>query len=470
MGKDIRALTPAAREAASWIERNKRTYDRISTYVWEHPETALVEFKSSAKLQQYLSRNGFAIEKGLANMPTAFAAAWGSGKPVVGILAEFDALPNLSQEAGVTEQKPLAAGAPGHGCGHNLIAASGVLAGVALAAAMKKHNIQGTVKVFGTPAEETLVGKVYMNRDGVFDGTDAMITCHPQDWSGVDYKSCLAVDNIKFRFYGKASHAGHAPEAGRSALDGVELMNVGANYMREHIPQDAMLHYVITKGGEAPNIVPAFAEVWYSLRAARRLRLDKIREWLIDIATGAALMTQTRMAYQILTAAYEWLPNRTLIAMGDRIAKLIGPPPFTAEDQRFGAEVARSMGFEIDGEAYSSRLETPNLTRVFPDVEVARISQDVNYTWRFPSLSFGMAAVVKGTPFHSWHATCQTNMPPALKAGLQASKYMTAAGMECLTNPELVAQAWAELHEYVAQFGYTEPVPRDVPVPTFRDF
>lgn len=204
-------LTPAMKTAVDWIDGSRAVYDEIARYIWENPELSLVEFKSSAKLQDYLTRNGFKIEKGVAGMSTAFVATWGSGKPVIGILGEFDALPSLSQESGNTSQKPIIPGAPGHGCGHNLFGTSSATAAIAAAKAMEKHGIKGTVKFFGSPAEETLVGKIFMNRDGVFDGTDIMIAWHPGEFNGVSYLTNLAIDNIKFRFYGRSSHAGTLP-------------------------------------------------------------------------------------------------------------------------------------------------------------------------------------------------------------------------------------------------------------------
>ena len=469
LGASAEELTPAMKDAISWIDQNKTTYEVIARYIWQNPELSLVEFKSSARLQEYLGSNGFKIEKGVAGMQTAFVATWGSGKPVIGVLGEFDALPSLSQEAGATVPKPVIQGAPGHGCGHNLFGTSSATAAIAMAKAMEKQGIKGTIRFFGTPAEETLVGKVYMNRDGVFDGVDAMLVWHPSDTNGVTYASSLALDNMKFRFFGRSSHAGVAPEAGRSALDAVELMDVGANFMREHVIQEARIHYVITKGGEAPNVVPSVAEVWYFLRAPRRAQVDEMRAWLLDIAKGAALMTQTKMEYRILTAVYEALPNKTLARMGDRIAKLVGPPVFTPEDQQFGAAVIKAMAKQPPQEAFSTDIRTPDLSATFPDVEVSKASSDINYSWRFPSLSFGTATVAKGTPLHSWFAVCTTSTDPALTAGLQVSKYMAASGLELLTDPKLLEEAKAELDNYVAKFGYKEPVPKDVKVPSFKD-
>ena len=460
---------PAVKTAVSWIDQNRATYNEIAGYIWNNPELSLVEFKSSAKLQQYLEANGFKVEKGVAGMSTAFVATYGSGKPVIGLMAEFDALPNLSQKKGVVSPAPITPGASGHGCGHDLFGTASATAGIAIAKAMQKHGIKGTVKVFGTPAEETLVGKIYMNRDGVFDGTDVMITWHPWDTNEVNYTSNLAMDNLKFRFYGKSAHAAAFPEAGRSALDGVELMDVAANYMREHVTQEARIHYVIPKGGEAPNVVPNFAEVWYFVRSPRRADVDKMRAWLIDISKGAAMMTQTRTDYRILTACYEYLPNRTLAKKGNELVKMLGAPAFTAEEQQFGASVIKAMGKKIEGDPFSTKVASPDFTRNFPDVPVSKGSSDVNFSWRFPSVEFHAAAIVQTTPLHSWLAVCQTGTEPAMKAGMQAAKYMAAFGLTALSDPKLIADAWVELRESVARFGYAEPVPKDVKVPTFTD-
>ena len=463
-------LTPAMKDAIAWNDKLKPMYDEIAKYIWDNPELSLVEFKSSGKLQEYLANNGFKIEKGVANMPTAFVATWGSGKPVIGILGEFDALPNLSQASAVTSEKPIISGAPGHGCGHNLYGTSSATAAITAAKAMAAHGIKGTIKFFGTPAEETLVGKIYMGRDGVFDGTDIMLAWHPGDTNGVSYGTNLAIDNIKFRFYGKSSHAGSAPEAGRSALDAVELMNIGMNFMREHLVEEARIHYVITKGGETPNNVPPFAEVWYFIRAPRRAQVDQVRAWMFDVAKGAALMTQTRAENQILTASYERLPNRVLARMGDSIAKLVGAPPFSAEDQKFGEAVIReALKRQSKGEAFSTKIKTPDFSKTFPDVDGTKASADDNYTWKFPSLRFGVATQAAGTPGHSWPLVCQTGTPTAMKAGLTVSKYMAASAIELLTNPKLIQEAWEEHNKYVAEFGYKETVPPEVKVPSFED-
>jgi len=226
----------------------------------------LVEFKSSSLLAEELERHGFRVERGIADMPTAFVATWGEGKPVIGIMGEYDALPGLSQKK-VPWKEPLDPGKPGHGCGHNIHGTSGMAAAIAAKKAMEKHKIKGTIKFFGCPAEENFSGKVYMVRDGYFNDVDAVISHHPSTMNEVSLISCLAITEVRFHFYGKASHAGASPEQGRSALDAVELMNVGVNYLREHIIQDARIHYIIEKGGDQPNIVPPYARSWYSIRA-----------------------------------------------------------------------------------------------------------------------------------------------------------------------------------------------------------
>ncbi len=463
-------ITPDKETALAWIDSSSATYEDIARYIWEHPELSLVEFKSSGRLQQYLEENGFTIEKGVANMPTAFVATWGSGEPVIGFLAEFDALPNLSQKAAVFQYDPITLGAPGHGCGHNLYGTSSTTAAIATKIAMEENDIQGTVKLFGTPAEETLVGKVFMARDGVFDGTDIMIGWHPSTSNGVGYNSMLAMSSAKFQFKGKSAHAAAAPHAGRSALDAVELMNSGMNYMREHVVQEARIMYVITRGGEVPNNVPPDAEVWYYIRAPRRTQVDQIWNWMLDVAKGAALMTQTEMSYQLLAATWEVLPNKTLATVGDANAQAIGAPSFTPEDQTQGEAVLKSLGREVKGEALSSSVRSPNLKATFPDVFVVPASSDhANISWMIPSVSFSAATQAQGTPGHSWQMVCQTGTSAAMKAGLTVSKYMAATALEVFANPEIISEARKELEGYLAEIPYYHPIPDDMPVPTFRD-
>jgi len=463
-------LTAAKKTAVSWIDGSKATYEEIVKYLWENPELSLVEFKSSAKLQEYLTKNGFKVEKGVSGMSTAFVATWGSGKPVIGFLAEYDALPGLSQKAGRVAKETIIPGAPGHGCGHNLFGPTSVTAAIATKVAMEKHGIKGTIKVFGTPAEETLIGKIFMARDGVFDGTDIMISWHPWDFNGVESWTWLAMTSVKFQFKGRPAHAALAPHAGRSALDAVELMDVGMNFMREHVIQEARIHYVITNGGQAPNVVPADAEVWYFIRAPRRTQVDEIWNWMQDVAKGAALMTQTTTTNKLLAATWEELTNKVLMKIGEANIKTIGTPPFTPEDQKFGEEIIKSLGGQVKGEALDTTITTADLTKTYPNLPVRAASTDEgNVSWIIPTLSFRAAVAAKGTPLHTWQMVCQTGTPTAFKAALTASKWMAAAALDCLAKPEIISEAWKEHKGYLAETKYYHPIPADLKVPTFKD-
>jgi aminobenzoyl-glutamate utilization protein B len=463
-------LTPAKKTAIAWVDGAKANYEEIAKYLWENPELSLAEFKSSAKLQEYLSKNGFKVEKGVAGMATAFVATWGSGKPVIGFLAEFDALPGLSQVGGKAVREMIIQGAPGQGCGHNLFGTSSCTAAIATKVAMEKHGIKGTIKVFGTPAEETLVGKIFMARDGVFDGVDIMVSWHPGDYNGVDYSTCLAMTSVKFQFKGVPAHAAAFPHAGRSALDGVELMDIGMNFMREHVIQEARIHYVITKGGDAPNIVPPDAEVWYFIRSPRRAQVDRIWDWMQDVAKGAALMSQTKMSHKLLCASLETLPNKALSKIGDANAIAIGGPPFTTEDQKFGEEIIKSLGGQVKGEAFDTKITNPDLSKTFPKVTIFPASTDQgNVSWVVPTLSFRAATVAKGSPLHTWQVVCQTGTPSAFKGGLTASKYMAASALDCLTKPEIISEAWEEHKQYLAETKFQHPIPADLKVPTFKE-
>jgi aminobenzoyl-glutamate utilization protein B len=463
-------LTPAKKTAVAWVDGSKANFEEIVKYLWDNPELSLVEFKSSAKLQEYLAKNGFKIEKGVAGMPTAFVATWGSSKPVIGFLAEYDALPGISQKAGKAVREAVISGAPGHGCGHNLFGPTSVTAAIATKVAMEKHGIKGTVKLFGCPAEETLVGKIFMARDGVFDGTDIMISWHPWDFNGVNDASWLAMTSVKFQFKGRSAHAALAPHAGRSALDAVELMDIGMNFMREHVIQEARIHYVITNGGQAPNVVPPDAEVWYFIRAPRRTQVDEIWKWMQDVAKGATLMTQTTMSNKLLAATWEVLPNKVLCKLGEANIKAIGTPKFTPEDQKFGEEILKSLGKEVKGETFDTTVTAADLTKTFPNLKVMPASTDEgNVNWMFPTVSFRAAVAAKGTPLHTWQMVCQTGTSVASKGSLAASKWMAASALDCLTKPEIISEAWKEHNQYLAETKYYHPIPADLKVPSFKD-
>jgi aminobenzoyl-glutamate utilization protein B len=278
--------------ALNWIAKNESQITRVSDRIWNWAELGLQEFKSSSILADKLEKAGFKLERGVAGMPTAFVASYGSGHPVIGVLGEYDALPGLSQEL-FPRKEPVRQGAPGHGCGHNIHGTSGMAGAIAAKAAVEACGIAGAIKFFGCPAEENFSGKAYMARDGFFDAVDAVLSHHPSTMNAAHLKSGLAVNSAKFAFHGESAHAAGSPEAGRSALDAVELMNIGSNYLREHIIQEARIHYVIEAGGGQPNVVPAYARSWYYVRAPEREQVESIYKRILDIAKGAALMTET---------------------------------------------------------------------------------------------------------------------------------------------------------------------------------
>ncbi|MCR6669632.1 MAG: amidohydrolase, partial [archaeon YNP-WB-040] len=357
--------------ALKWIEENKDKIIFLSDKIWEYAELGLEEYNSSKLLADTLEEYGFKVKRGIAGMPTAFVAEWGSGKPVIGILGEYDALAGLSQKR-VPWREPLVEGAPGHGCGHNIFGAATAAGAIALKIAMEKCKMEGTIKYFGCPAEETLIGKVFMAREGVFEGLDFAINYHPSSFNTVSLGSTNAMNSARFHFYGRASHAGGSPEAGRSALDAVELMNVGVNYLREHVIQDARIHYIIEKGGDQPNIVPPYARSWYYVRAPEREQVEEIYNWILDIAKGAALMTQTQYKVEFITGCYNMIQNKTLAMTCLKVMREIGAPKFSKEDYEFAKKIHETISPEQKRNALK-RMKIPDwekLMDVILDEEV----------------------------------------------------------------------------------------------------
>jgi aminobenzoyl-glutamate utilization protein B len=302
------ALSDAQQVAIAAVDEQSQLLRQVNQTIWKYAEVGLQETKSSALLIHHLEEAGFQVEQGIAGMPTAFVASYGSGKPIIGILAEYDALPGMSQEVR-PERQPVEEGAAGHACGHSGLATGALGAALAVKGAMDKHEIPGTIRLYGTPAEETVIGKVYMTLDGKFDDLDICLHWHPGTRNQAWASSSKAVVSAKFTFHGTPAHASVSPESGRSALDAVELMNVGANFMREHLREDARIHYVITDGGGAPNVVPPQATVWYFVRADAHGDVEYNFRWLQDIAQGAAQMTRTRFTMHIDTDCHEIIPN-----------------------------------------------------------------------------------------------------------------------------------------------------------------
>jgi aminobenzoyl-glutamate utilization protein B len=458
--------------AFGWIDANKERLIELSDKVWEFAELGLVEFKSSALLTGELEKHGFKVERGIAGMPTAFVASHGKGKPVIGLLGEYDALPGLSQK-NVAHEEPLEAGKPGHGCGHNIYGASAVGAAVAVKKAMEKSKLRGTIKIFGCPAEENYSGKVYMVRDGCFNGVDAVLGHHPSSMNAASLRSSLAIVSARFHFYGKAAHAGGAPEQGRSALDAVELMNVGVNFLREHVIQDARIHYIVEKGGFQPNIVPPYARSWYYVRAPERHEVEFIYDWIVDIAKGAAMMTRTELKIEVEAGLYNLMPNKTVAEAIVKNMREVGLPKYTRAELDFAAQIAKTIPHEEKVAALKktkrpgweklvNKLLDDEIPDPWGDGDFMHGSTDVgDVSWQMPTVEFDTATWVLGTPGHSWQNVTQSKSGLGHKSLLFSAKVMAGTALDLLANEKLVLKAKEEFKMRMGDKKYKSPLAPD---------
>lgn len=434
------------KESWSWLDSQADKLESANMKIWSYAETSLEETKSSKVLQDLLAENGFTIESGVAGMPTAFAATYGQGEPRIGILAEFDALPGVSQAASPTQSlgpNPEA----GHACGHSVFGVGSTGAAIAIKKLIEAGEIKGTITLYGTPAEETGIGKVYMLREGYFKDDDIVMSWHPTDRTRAAYGSSKAIANVKFRFTGSAAHASAMPWSGRSALDAVELMNTGVNFMREHIKPDARIHYVITKGGGQPNVVPPDAEVWYYIRADKFTDVMSYFEWVKQIAAGAAMMSRTKLEeVEVQSELHEMIPVRTLAEMTHKNLTSVGPPIWTETELAFArttqVEYQDPFGREISSDmpALATTIEP------IPDVPPPpRASTDVgDISWFVPVANLGVASYGYGLPVHSWMVVAATGTSIGTKALVTAAKTLTANAIDLYTDPDLVARAKAD--------------------------
>lgn len=456
--------------ALDWLKENEPRVVAISNRIWELAEVGLQEYESSKLLANELHKDGFKVDLGVAGMPTAFVASYGSGRPVIGILAEYDALPGVSQKAQPTRE-PLKKGAAGHGCGHNLFGAGSAAAALAIREAIARKNLNGTVKLFGCPAEETLVGKVFMVRDGLFAGVDVALSWHPSSYNSVWMSSSNALNSVKFNFHGLTSHAAADPERGKSALDAVELMNVGSNYLREHISEKARLHYVIPHGGGEPNVVPEYSQVWYYIRAPKRDEADQIYGRVVNIAKGACLMTDTSMDLEFLVGCYEMLPNRSLSDLMLRNMREIGPPQWSEEDSNFAKKLAESMAPQERRNAIlkskmpkkeekAEKLLDDGIDDPEDEKEVMAGSTDVgDVSWVTPTTNLVTATCVLGMPGHSWQEAATSGMSIGHKGMILAAKTLTLTGIDLLTKSEELSRVREEFEAKTKGFTYKSPVP-----------
>ncbi len=460
-----------------WIEENREHIVGLSDSVWDYAELGLAEERSSRLLAGELERHGFEVERGVAGMPTAFVATWSNGDgPTIGLMGEYDALPGLSNGK-VPRKEPLRPGAPGHGCGHNVHGVTAVAAAIATRHEMEDAGIGGTLRMYGCPAEESYDGKVFMVRAGLFGGVDACLSHHPGSVNTAGLSSSTAINSVKFHFHGKTSHAAGSPEQGRSALDAVELMNVGVNFLREHVIDKARIHYVIEEGGGQPNVVPDYARSWYYIRAPERDQVDHIYARILKVAEGAALMTETTLRVEFLTGVYNTLPSKALSGVVVSNMREIGAPSYTAEELAFAAEIARSFPREqkVDNlrkskmphpEKYLDVDIVTDILDPWNEGEVSGGSTDVaDVSWQTPTMEFGTAAFVLGAPGHSWQTVACSGTSLGHKSLIFAAKTMAGAALDLLTKPELLAEAREEHAKKMQGRTYRCAIPDDIGPP-----
>ncbi|TWT06757.1 amidohydrolase [Planococcus sp. CPCC 101016] len=464
---------------SGYLSSNRNRFESISQYVWEHPETRYQEFESASFLADELEKEGFIVERGVGGIETAFVASYGEGKPVIGFLGEFDALSGLSQKANSTQQEPLEQGGVGHGCGHNLLGTGSLAAAYAVKAYLTENDISGTVKFYGCPAEEGGSGKTFMVREGVFDGLDVALTWHPSSANTIMSLSSLANYQVYFRFKGIASHAANSPHLGRSALDAVELMNVGVNYLREHVVQEARMHYAITNsGGFSPNVVQSEAEVLYLIRAPKVAQVDEIYKRVCKIAEGAALMTETSMTIVFDKACSNYEPNRTLeTILNDKLHEAGAISP-TAEEKEFAADIwqtlsegeknnflagIKSFGYSGDGSEFEGKYLSDIISDYVPSDEVMAGSTDVSdVSWVVPTAQLTTATSALGTPLHTWQMVTQGISSFAHSGMLLSSEAMANTAIHLFNNPKDLQAIKDEHEQKRAKEPYTCPIPEGV--------
>lgn len=421
------------------IDSKSTQYTAIAHKIWGFAEVGYQETKSSALLQETLAQAGFKVDKGVEGMPTAFVASYGTGKPVIAILGEFDALPGISQDA-VPEIKKAEGRSSGHACGHHLFGTASAAAAIAVKEWLIANKQAGTIRLYGTPAEEGGAGKVYMVRGGLFKDVDVVLHWHPSSENSAATGGTLANKNGKFRFYGVASHAAASPERGRSALDAVEAMNNMVNMMREHVPQETRLHYVITRGGEAPNVVPAFAEVYHYVRHPNSEEVKAIWNRVVKAAEGAALGTETRVEVEVTGGVYNILPNETLARLMDTNLHAVGGYALDATEQEFAKKIQATFTTKVPG------IETTNQIKPF-QIKDGIGSTDVgDVSWVVPTVGLGTATWVPGTAAHSWQAVAAGGMSIGSKGMMVAAKTLASTAIDLFVMPNVIADAWKELN------------------------
>ena len=466
-------------EIWAFIDGEKEFFCKLADDIWDNPETAFAEMKSAALQIEALKKLGFEVTEELAGIKTAFSGRYGSGKPVIGVLGEFDALSGLSQKADSAMKEAIVPGENGHGCGHNLLGVGAMAAAYGIMKYLKKSGESGTVIYYGCPGEEGGSGKAFMARDGVFDELDCAVTWHPGDTTTVTYQSSLANYQVNYRFTGFASHAAAAPHVGRSALDAVELMNVGVQFLREHVIQEARIHYAITDaGGYSPNVVQPTAEVLYLMRAPRTAQVQGIYERINNIARGAALMTDTQVEITFIKACSDLLPNEVLCRQLQENLELVGVPEYTDEDRAYAAEFCKTMDVPAltdkemrDRTAAQRRAykkwDTTSIHECilpFPEREsFLSGSTDVGDVSNVcPTAQFFYTTQAAGTPGHSWQFVSQGKSGLAHKGMMNSAKALAGTILDLMEDPSIIQRAKEEFDERTEGIPFVSPIPQGV--------
>ena len=469
-------LSEAKKIALEWVNKNEKKLVNIHQEIWELAEVGLQEIKTAELLTDILEKEGFTVETGVAGMPSAFVASYGKGDPVIGLMGELDALPGISNKP-VPYEDPLIEGGAGHGCGHNGYATTALGGALAVKAAMDKGHVNGTIKVYGCPAEETLVGKVFMVREGLFDGLDACIGHHPSSFNGATLRSGNAMNSVKFEFFGTASHAAGSPEMGVSAMDAVELMNIGVNYMREHVVQETRIHYVVEDGGHEPNVVPPYARSWYYVRAPERELVDMYYQRLLDMADGADKMVGTTHKVTFLSGVHNGMENRVLAETAIANMRTIGAPNYTEEEEVFAAELAKTIPEEKKRiglmkshlpdakDLFNVNLNTTIYDPIGEGAKGGGSSDVADVAWNVPTVQFRTVYTIVSAAGHSWQNTASNGTSIGHKSTVFASKVMAYTVIDLLTKPELVKAAKAEWVRQMDGRVYKCPLPEGLKPP-----
>ena len=467
------------RDVIETVASNRDRLLSLSHTLWETPELALEETESSSLLVECLADAGFEVTTGIGGMPTAFEARYGEGDPTIGILGEYDALPGLSQAVSATRE-PVEAGGAGHGCGHNLFAVGSLGGALAVKEAIESGDIDGTIVYYGCPAEETLVGKVFMARAGAFDDADAALAWHPSDLTSPFMGETLAMNSLQYEFTGESAHAANSPASGRSAVDAVQLMNSGVEYMREHVPDDARIHYSIVDGGGAANVVPATSTVWYFVRAPDRAEVDRLTDWVDDIADGAATMTRTSVERQFITGCHPYVPNRQLSNVVEDNLGEVGAVPFSDEDRAFAGDLKDTYDPETiesrTADIPESHQEAVRGSNLYADPLPAMDADEVHFgstdvgdvSQITPVAQFWAAAWPVGAPSHTWQVVA-ANGDFASETAIYAAKVLAGSAYDLLSRPGLLEAARAEFEREVGDEPFRSAVPAHVDPPVNAD-